>query len=157
MENKYFSLIPVDSNKLVKVIQVAFGVVCIAIAGFWLIYNIKSLKADSTLWITILFLSGFGFYMIWAGLGKAVRFVEIRSASIRIKQTILLPVNEMQAVEIKKIDVYPFKIVFILKSDKKFTLRLSSSFYETNAKIVDAVLIFAEENSIEIEEIEEKI
>lgn len=157
MENKYFSLSPVDSNKLVKVIQIAFGFVCIAIAGFWLFYNIKSLKADSTLWITILFLSGFGFYMIWAGLGKAVRFVEISSASIRIKQTILLPVNKMQAVEIQKIDLYPFKIIFLLKSDKKFTLRLSSSFYETNAKIVDAVFEFAEENTIEIEEIEEKI
>jgi hypothetical protein len=157
MENKYFSLSPVDNNKLVKVIQVAFGIVCIAIAVFWLVFNIKSVKADSSLWISVLFLTGFGFYMIWAGLGKAARFFEIRSGSIRIKKTILLPVNEMQAIEIKKIDLYPFKIIFILKTDKRFTLRLSSSFYETNEKIVDAVLIYAEDNSIEVEEIEEKI
>jgi len=69
MEKMYFSLGTSENNRLVKVIQIVFGVVCIAVAIFWLVFNIKSLKADGTLWITIIFLSGFGFYQIWAGLG----------------------------------------------------------------------------------------
>lgn len=157
MENKYFSLSPVDNNKLVKFIQVAFGVVCISIAVFWLIFNLRSLKSDSTLWITIMFLSGFGFYMIWSGIGKAARFVELTTGSIRIKKTILLPVIEMAATDIKKIELFPFKLIFLLKSDKKNTLRLSSTYYETNESIKDAVLFFAEENTIDLEEVEEEI
>ncbi len=157
MENKYFSLSPVDNAKAVKVIQVAFGIVCIAIAGFWLFFNVRSLKADSTLWITILFLSGFGFYMIWAGLGKALRFIEIGTGNLRLKKTIFLPVKGISAGDIKKIDLYPFKIIFSLKTGKNFILRLSSTYYETNEKIIEAVIIFAEENTIELEEIEEKI
>jgi hypothetical protein len=157
MDKKYFSLSPVENGKLVKIIQVAFGIVCIALAVFWLSFNIKSLKADRTLWITVLFLTGFGFYMIWAGIGKAARFVEIEKDKLHLKKTILLPITEISAGVIKKIELFPFKIIFILNADMKITLRLSSSYYETNEKIKDAVLIFAEDNSIELEEIEEKI
>lgn len=157
MENKYFPLGPTDSSRFIKLIQVAFGFVCIVIAGFWLAYNIKSLKADSTLWITILFLSGFGFYMVWAGLGKASRFIEVGSENLRIKKTIFLPVNEMLAGDIKKIEVFPFKICITLKTEEKLTLRLSNSYHETNGEIIEAILVFAEVNSIEIEEIDEKI
>jgi hypothetical protein len=157
MEKKYFSLSPVDNNKLVKIIQVVFGISCIGIAVYWVIFNISSLKTASTLWITILFLSGFGFYMIWAGLGKALRFFEIGKSSLRIKQTIMLPAKEILAGEIKKIELFPFKLIFLLNTDKKFTMRLSSSYYETNENIKDAVIIFAEENSIDLEEMEEKI
>ncbi len=157
MENQYFSLSPVDNNKLVKFIQVAFGVVCIGIAVFWLIFNIRSLKSDSSLWLTILFLTGFGFYMIWSGIGKAARFIEIRTGSVRIKKTILLPLTEMPAADIKKIELFPFKLIFHLKTDKKITLRLSSTYYETNENIKDAVLVFAEENTIDLQEVAEKI
>lgn len=157
MEKKYFSLSPVDNGKLVKIIQAAFGVVCIGIAIYWMIFNIRSLKADGTLWITILFLTGFGFYMIWAGLGKASRFIEINTGSIRLKKTILLPASDLPATDIKIIELFPFKVIFFLKSGKNVTLRLSSSFYETNEKIKDAINLFAEEYSIEIEEVEEKI
>jgi hypothetical protein len=157
MEKRYFSLSPVENGKLVKIIQAAFGIVCIALAVFWIIFNTNSLKADRTLWITILFLCGFGFYMIWSGLGKAGRFAEIDADKIRLKKTILLPVIVLPVVEISKIELYPFKINFFLKTEKKITLRLSSSYYETNENIKDAVIIFAEENSIVLEEIEEKI
>jgi hypothetical protein len=157
MEKKYFSLSPVENGKLVRIIQAAFGIVCIGLAIFWMIFNLKSLSADRTLWITILFLCFFGFYMIWAGLGKANRFIEVYSDKLCLKKTIMLPSVNHSAADIKKIELFPFKIMLILNTGKKSTLRLSSSYYETNEKIKDAVVIFAEENSIELEEIEEKI
>jgi hypothetical protein len=156
MESKYFSLSAVEHNRLIKAIQIVFGIICFGVAFFWMIFNIKSIKADRTLWITILFLSGVGFYMVWAGLGKATRFIEIIPDKIRLKKTILLPPVELFAADIEKIELYPFKVVFILKA-KKIILRLSSTFYETNAKIMDEIWDFAEVNKIVIEEIEEKI
>jgi hypothetical protein len=156
METKYFALSATENNRLIKAIQIVFGLVCFGVAFFWLYFNIKSIKTDSTLWVTILFLSGFGFYMIWAGLGKATRFIEILSGKIRLKKSVLLPAVELSAADLEKIELHPFKIVFFMKA-KKLTLRLSSTFYETNAKIMDEIWDFAELNKVTVEEMEEKI
>src|SRR5665811_2413177 len=45
METKYFSLSSNENNKLVKIIQIVFGIVCFVVAIFWLIFNIRLLKA----------------------------------------------------------------------------------------------------------------
>jgi hypothetical protein len=157
MEKKYFPLGGAQNNKLVKIIQIVFGLACLAIAVFWLIFNIRSLKADRTLWITIIFLSGFGFYMIWSGLGMAIRFFEINSDKIRLKKSILFPAIVIPAAEISKIELYPFNLIFILKSEKKITLRFGATYQETNEKIKDEILSFAESNSIDSELVEEKL
>jgi hypothetical protein len=115
------------------------------------------MKAAGTLWITIIFLSGFGFYQVWAGLGKATRFIEISSDKIRIKRTIFLPPVELPVEAIKKIEIFPFNLIFILKAEKRMLLRFSSTYTETNEKIKDEILGFAEMNSIDVEIVEEKL
>jgi len=157
MEKKYFSLGPSENNRLIKIIQIVFGVVCFAIAAFWLFFNIRSLKADRTLWITITFLTGFGFYQIWSGIGMAARFIEISSDNIRLKKTILLPAVTIDGGEIQKIELYPFNLIFFLKSGKKMLLRFGATYQETNEKIKDEIIRFAERNSIDAEFVEEKI
>jgi hypothetical protein len=157
MEKKYFALSAPENNRLVKIVQIAFGIVCFGVAVFWMFFNIRSLKADKTLWITILFLCGFGFYQIWSGFGLAVRFIEISAQKIRLKKTILLKAVEMQASEIEKIEIYPMNLILLLKSEKKVLLRFGTTYQETNEKVKDELLVFAELNSIEIEFVEEKI
>ncbi len=73
METKYFSLDHSENSTAIKILRILFGLVCIAIALFWMIFNIRSVKADNAPWVTVLFISGIGFYMIWAGLGKTVK------------------------------------------------------------------------------------
>jgi len=157
METKYFSLSSNENNRLVKVIQVIFGIVCFAVAIFWLIFNIGSLKADSTLWITILFLSGFGFYQVWSGLGKATRYINVGSDKIWLKKNIMLPAIELTAGEIEKIELFPLNLFFYLKSKKRILLRFGTTYHETNEKIMDEILIFAESNSVNLEIKEEKL
>lgn len=157
MEKKYFSLGPNENNRLVKLFRIVFGVICIAVALFWLSFNIKSLKADGTLWITIIFLLGFGFYQIWSGLGWATRFIEVGSDSIRLKKNPILPPVEMNEKEIEKIEMFPLNLVFFLKTKKRILLRFGTTYYETNEKVKDEILGFAESNNIPIEIIEEKI
>lgn len=157
MEKKYYPLSSVENSKLVKIIQIVFGILCFAVAVYWIYFNLRSLKTDSTLWITIIFLIGFGFYQIWAGLGKATRFIEISTDKIRLKKTVLLPFTDFTKEEIEKIEIFPFNLNFYLKSGKKSNLRLSSSFYETNAAIKDGIMEFAEANSIGYEVKEEKL
>lgn len=157
MGKKYFSLGSFENNRLIKIIQIIFGIVCFTVAIFWLIFNIRSLKADGTLWITIIFLSGFGFYQVWAGLGQATRFIEISSDKIRLKKNIMLPAVEILPGEIQKIEVYPFNLIFYLKTKKRILLRFGTTYHETNEKIKDEILSFAELNSINTEIMEEKL
>jgi hypothetical protein len=157
MDKKYFPLSSVENNRVVKIVQVAFGFVCIAVAVFWLIFNIRSMKTYGTLWITIIFLSGFGFYQIWAGIGRAIRFIEISSDTIRLKKTAVFPTVVISASEIQKIEVFPFNLIFILKTGGKNVLRFSSTYHETNEKIKEEIFRFTEINSISIENIEEKL
>ena len=157
MENKYFLLSSAENNKVVRIIQIVFGLVCLAVAVFWLVFNIRSLQTNGTLWITIIFLSVFGLYQIWSGLGRATRFIEIGSDSIRLKKTIILPAARMQAEEIRKIEIYPFNLIFILKAEKRIILRFSTTYQETNEKVKDELLVFGELNSIEVEFVKERL
>jgi hypothetical protein len=157
MDKKYFPLSSVENNRVVKIVQVAFGFVCIAVAVFWLIFNIRSMKTYGKLWITIIFLSGFGFYQIWAGIGRAIRFIEISSDTIRLKKTAVFPTVVISAGEIQKIEVFPFNLVFIFKTGGKNVLRFSSTYHETNEKVKEEIFRFAEINFISIENVEEKL
>jgi len=157
MEKKYFLLSSVENNRVIRIIQIVFGIVCLAVAIFWLIFNIRSLKTEGTLWITIIFLSVFGLYQVWSGLGKATRFIEISSDGIRLKRTIILPAVEMSIGDIQKIEIYPFNLIFILKAKKRLILRFSTTYQETNEKVKDELLVFGELNSIDVEFVEEKI
>jgi hypothetical protein len=157
MENKYFSLGSSENSKTLKIIRVAFGFLCVAIAVYWVIYNISSFKSYGTLWITIIFLLGFGFYQIWAGLGHATIFIEIGSGRIRLKKNPVLPVINIVAGEIEKIEMFPLNLVLFLKSKKKIFLRFGTTYYETNEKIKDEIIKFADINNIPLEIIEEKI
>ena len=154
---KYFSLGSVENSRLVRIIQIIFGVICFAVAIFWLIFNIKSLRADGTLWITIIFLTGFGSYQIFSGLGFTTRFIEIHSDKIRLKKNGVLPVVEILGKDIQKIELYPFNLFFYLKTNKRILLRFGATYVDTNEKIKDEILIFSELNSINLELKEEKI
>ena len=109
------------------------------------------------LWITIIFLSGFGFYQILSGLGQATRFIEIDNSFIRLKKNPVLPAVIMTVQEIERIELFPLSIAFFLKSKRRILLRFGTSYYETNERVKDEILSFAEVNNISLEIIEDKI
>ena len=157
MENKYFSLGTSENNRFTKIVSIAFGIICIAVAIFWLIFNIRSLKADITLWITIIFLFGFGFYQIWSGLGRAKRYIDISRNFIRLKKNPVLPAIVMCAGEIENIELFPLNVIFFLKTKKRILLRFGTIYYETNEKVKDEILSFAESNNIPLEIVQEAL
>ena len=157
MERRYFSFGNVDKNRLVKVIRIFFGLVCFAVAIFWIIFNIQNVDNTGKIWMTILFLTGFGFYQVWAGIGKAERFIEIGRDNILLKKYIFLKPRYIEASETEKIYFFPLKIVFLLKSGKKILLRLGTMYYESNEKITDELAKYAAENKITTEVIQEEL
>ena len=157
MEIKYYPLGTGENNGFVRIIRIIFGIACIAVAIFWIVFNIKSLKADGTLWITIIFLIGFGSYQLWAGLGRTISFIEFGQGYIRLKKNSIFLPSIMNAEEIEKIDLFPLNLIIFLKTGKKIMLRFGTTYYETNEKVKDEILGFAESNNIPIEIIEEKL
>ena len=157
METKYFSLGPSENSTTIKVIRILFGLVCIAIALFWMIFNMRSVKADRTLWITVLFLSGFGLYQVWAGLGRASRFIEIDNDKIILKKNSLLPLKHFRASDIKKIDVFPLNLIFYLHNGGKTILRFGTTYTDNIEPVKNEIEHFASVNNIDIETITEEI
>jgi hypothetical protein len=157
MEKRIFLLETRESSGFVRIVQAIFGILCILIALYWVIFQFGSLRADSALWITIIFLVGFGAYQVAAGFGKIKRFVEIGSESVILKQNSFLPAVEMKASVIEKIIVYPVSILFILGNRKKMILRFGMSYTDIIDPVKDAVGKFAAVNGIEVEEMREDI
>jgi HAMP domain-containing protein len=151
METKYFSLGTSENNRFVKIIQIVFGIACFAVAIFWLIFNIRSLKADGTLWITVIFLSGFGFYQIWSGLGRATRFIEIGQDKIRLKKISILPLMEIRANDIEKIEIFPFNLIFLIRPGKKIFLRFGTTYTDNIEPIKNGIIQFSLDNNISVE------
>jgi hypothetical protein len=155
METKHYSLELRDNNTLIKVFRIIFGIACVGIAIFWLIYNYTALKADKKLWLTIAFLSGFGIYLIRSGLGYGYRFIEICSDHISFRKNSFLKIRKYQAIELEKIGFYPLKVVFHLRTGKSDLLRFGVSDIDKVESIKDDLMSFATANNIVTELINE--
>ena len=157
METKNFFLGQSENNTILKIIKILFGSVCIAIAVFWMIFNIRAAKSDRTLWISVLFLSGFGLYQIWAGLGRAIRFIQISDDKIILKKSSILPQKEMSPSEIRKIEVFPLNLIFYFHNGGKTILRFGTSFTDNIDPVKNTIEEFASLNKIETETMQEEI
>jgi hypothetical protein len=156
MGKEYFYLGTSDDNSLVKFFRILFGIMCVIIAVFWIFYIIKSLKSELTIWITIFFLLGFGFFQIWTGLGYAKTFIMIDSDSILLKKNPVLPKRNIKSAEIEHIELFPLNLIVFLKAGKKVILRFGTTYPQMIDDVKDAVILFAEKNTIPLEINEEE-
>ena len=152
MESNYYPLDVNKSNKLTRIFQLIFGIICIMVAIIWLILNFNALKSSVTLWITIIFLIVFGYYQIISGLGKAEKFIEIGQDRIRLKRNSFLPPTVLKAGEIEKIEIFPLNIVFFMKQNRTTILRFGTTYTDNIEPVKDSILNFAAVNTLSIEE-----
>lgn len=157
MDLKYFPLGNEDNRLFVRIARLTFGAACIIMAAWWFVISIRSELPGASVYVTIAFLLAIGTYLVLAGLGKADRFIVIVSNSITIKKNPFLPVQHINAPDIKLIEIHPLKINFMLVSGRNKILRFGTVNYETNEKIVDSIISFSEENNIEYKIISEEI
>lgn len=157
MENRFFSLEMREDNRLTKIFRIIFGAVLLIIAAFWSFYNINSVKADGTLWITLIFLVAFGLFQILTGFGLTRTFIELNNNNIRLKKYSLLPPSVIHSEQIEGIELFPFKVHFLLKPGKKILLRFGISDPERVNLIKTEILNFADSNNLKSEIVTEEI
>jgi len=157
MEINHYSLEVNKTNKLIRVFQLIFGIVCAVLAIIWLIMNLKTLTSNGSLVLTILFLLGFAFYLVNSGLGKGDKYIEIGQNSLKLKRNSVIPATEIKAGDIQKIEIYPLNIVFILKSGKKELLRFGTFYTGVIEPVKTGVESFCETNGIPVEAINENL
>jgi hypothetical protein len=157
MEKKHFPLEAKESSKFTRLFQIIFGILCILISLYWVFFQFSSLNADSTLWITIFFLVGFGAYQIAAGLGKIRKFIEIETDRIVLKQNSFLPKIYLKPSDLEKIDIYPLSIWFCMGKKKKMILRFGLNYIEIIEPVKEAVKEFAGLNGISVQMMKEEI
>ena len=151
MEKRYFSLEIKENSRLVKIFQIVFGILCIGIAVYWIIFNINSGKKDSNLWITVVFLTGFGGYQVLSGLGKTARYIETEQDELVLKQNSILPGIKLKAIDIEKIEIFSLSLVFLLKNHRKIILRFGVTYPEVIDPAKEGIADFAEKNNIPLE------
>jgi hypothetical protein len=157
MEKKHFALEIKENSKVTRIFQIVFGILCIAIALYWVFFHLSSLKSDPTLWITIIFLAGFGAYQVAAGFGKISRFIEIEQEQITLKQNAFLPKIPLKSIDFEKIELYPLSICFLMDKKKKMVLRFGLSNTEIIEPVKEAVTEFAGLNGILLEQKKEEL
>lgn len=151
MDSDYFSLEVNKSNKLTRIFQVVFGIVCASVALIWFIININTFKTNGALLLTIVFLLGFAFYQVNSGLGHGEKFIEISQAAVRLKKNSIFPSQEINASDIEKVEIFPLNVVFFLRSDKTVFLRFGTTFTDIIEPVRRRIKTFCERNKIPFE------
>jgi len=151
MKTSYFSLEVNKSNRLTRIFQLVFGIVCALVAIIWLIINFNSLTSNWSLVITIIFLLGFAYYQINSGLGRGEKFVEISQTRLKLKKNSLLPAQDINASEIERIEIFPLSMVITLRSGEKRILRFGTTFTDIIDPVKRGIETFCSENNISLE------
>jgi hypothetical protein len=157
MEKKFFLLEPHDNSRIMRIFQIILGILCIIVALFWLIFNFKTFKTDKTLWITVVFLMGFGFYQIMAGFGKTSKYIETGAEKIVLKQNSFLPMIELKPADIQRIEIFPLSICFQFKNGKKIVHRFGLTNTEIIVPVKESITEFAKLNKIPVEIMREEL
>jgi hypothetical protein len=157
MEKAYFSLEIRDDNRLTRIFRVILGLLCTAIALYWTIFNFKSGNPFGTQWITVVFLTAFGAFQVYAGFGLAVKFIEISCDKVLIKENSVLPVIDISSGQIEKIELFPLKVHFLLRSGKKVLLRFGISDPDKVEEIKRKIVEFADSNGLILEIMNEEM
>jgi len=156
MENSYYSLEVNKNNRLTRVFQLIFGIVCAVLAITWMILNPDSLKSYTSL-LPFLFLAVFSWYMINSCIGKGEKHIEIGHDQLRIKNNSLFPARVFSAAEISKIEVLPLGIHLFRKNKGKFLLRFGTTFIDVIDPVKSGLEEFCSRNNIPVEFITEEL
>jgi len=157
MVENNFPLDPFKNSRIIMILQFILGIACIAVAVFWIIFNIRASLTDIKIWAAVIFLILFGSYQLMGGLGKTDKYIITAPGMIRIKQHSALPAISVIPDYIDKIEIYPLSVQFYRKNHRKIKFRFGLSYPEIIDPVKQEIILFAEHNNIQIDIIDEDL
>ena len=148
---KYISLDERPEKKLVKFFMVIFGILCIFTSGWWALFLVKNPDNEKAFWLATAFLLVFGVYQVYAGLGKAARYILVDEGVLTVKQNAFSTPVKMISDDIEKIIIDRGQMQFFISGDKTFKLKLGLRYPDLGESIKEEVVNFAGQYNIEIE------
>lgn len=155
MESKYLSLEPHDQPRIMKILQIIFGAICITVTFYYFIYGTGPVRSGIKLWIAAVFLLLFGIFQIMAGLGNTKKYFIASANGINYKQHSFLPGIKIKTEEIDRITFHPLSIIFQLKKGSRYRFRFGISYPEVIDPVKQTVIEFAESNNISLNIVED--
>jgi len=148
---KRYSLESRENSRIMKILQIIFGIACIITAGWWAVFMVKSLESGNY-WIATLFMFFFGAFQIYSGLGYASKYIIIGSDTLTIRKTAIGKEQMVTHSELERIEILPLSVKLVLRSGGNITISFSVTLAEGIDHIKDAVATFGRENKILTEE-----
>lgn len=153
MEYKKYSLDMHLNTKAGRISRIILGIVCLAIA-IWFVLSIAGTRASTgSAWIAVIFLFLFALWMTGSGLGYTERYIIIGENMIRLRtKPFQSPVN-IAVSDLNHVEFKPLRINFGIGM-KTLTLRLGAYFPGQSETIMEAVEAFCRRNGIEVRGLE---
>lgn len=112
-----YSLDNKENPKFIRIMQIVFGVACIAIAVTWVIYMTMP-GIETGYWIPTAFIFFFGMFQIYSGLGYAERYVQFDEERIILRQNSFKKGTLIGYDNIESISILPLSVEIRLKNGK---------------------------------------
>ena len=143
-----------ESSRIVLVLQFIFGLICIGTALMWGVFILKGEGDFGVYWPATIFMAGFGLFQIFAGLGKTTRYITVEKQFITIKKYALLGATKVEAAKVDKISTDSTGFKIHIEGSETISFRFGLTQTDRAAIAIEALFLFAQENSIPIDHTE---
>ncbi|HUW92092.1 MAG TPA: hypothetical protein VMV74_02925 [Bacteroidales bacterium] len=150
MENRKFSLEIKESNKITRVSEIVFGLLCLA-GTLWFAVSLQRQATPSfSSWLAIAFLALFGVWEILSGAGLVSKYITIGTHNIMIRHLFWKAPVSIAPSDLAEVRFKYLTVEFGLKAGKTISVRLGTYYSERSAEIMEAVENFCVENNVMI-------
>ncbi|HUS87246.1 MAG TPA: hypothetical protein VMW76_08400 [Bacteroidales bacterium] len=151
MQHKHISLDDRPEKRMVRVIMVIFGLLCLFTSGWWSVYLLKLPDNNNNMfWLATLFLFLFGLYQIYSGLGLATRYMIFEEKVFIVRQNSLLTPKKFYSDNIKTVEIGSHDISLLFNDGRRYRIKLGLKYPDLGENIKENIIEFATGHKIEI-------
>ncbi len=150
MDERKFSLEVIERNRITRVSESAFGLLCLAGASWYAVSLQGPSSPGLSGWLAVLFLALFGIWEILSGAGLVSRYIWIGTDHITLRHRAWKSPVSLSPSDLAEVKFKPLKIDFSLNGGSVISVRLGTYYSERSAQIMEAVEVFCAENRIKI-------